>query len=214
MARGATLLHAVAAITAWAALALQLILLVGNFADEGRSAAAAIWRFVGFFTILANFLVAIVSSVAVLASDHALASARIRFAALITILLVGITYSLALRHVWSPEGWGAVADHMLHDAVPLLYLLAWLAAPHGALGRRDALWALVPGAAYFAYAVIRGAFDGWYAYYFLDLPALGVTRFLVNAAVILLGVLLISLLFLWIDKLLARRTLLPLQGLH
>lgn len=205
MTRGARLLHAVAAIIAWAALALQLILLVGNFAAEGQSAAAAIWRFVGFFTILTNFLVAIVSTAVVFASGHALASARMRFATLITILLVGITYSLALRHVWSPEGWAAVADHMLHDAVPLLYLLAWLAAPHGALGRRDALWALVPGSAYLVYALIRGHFDGWYAYYFLDLPALGVTRFLANAVVILLGLLLMSLLCLWIDKLLARR---------
>ena len=51
---------------------------------------------------------------------------------------------------------------------PILFLLFWAAAPHGELKWSDLKWALVPPALYLAYALARGAVDGWYAYWFLD----------------------------------------------
>lgn len=39
----------IAALTGWAGLALQLVLIVGNLGP-----AVGTWRFVGFFTILTN----------------------------------------------------------------------------------------------------------------------------------------------------------------
>ncbi|MBW8297253.1 Pr6Pr family membrane protein [Sphingopyxis sp.] len=157
------LLHALSAVVAWAALALQLAVLAGRFAETGQTFGEALWRFVGFFTILTNLFVALVASTAALAPQRWLASAPTRYAALVAILLVGIVYSLLLRHIWSPQGWQAVADHALHDASPLLFLLAWLAAPHGGLGWRSALWAVAFPFAYLVHALGRGAFDGWYA---------------------------------------------------
>ena len=47
-------------------------------------------------------------------------------------------------------------------------MIVWILAPNGSLGRRDFAWALVPPVLYAAYAMVRGAMDGWYAYWFLD----------------------------------------------
>jgi hypothetical protein len=44
----------------------------------------------------------------------------------------------------------------------------WALMPHGELKWGDMKWALIPPALYLAYALARGAFDGWYPYYFLD----------------------------------------------
>ena len=200
----ARLLAAITALVAWLGLALQLILLIGQFTDTGQSAAAAIWRFVGFFTILTNIFIAVVASAAALAPDHRLASARMRFSALVTILLVGITYTLALRHLSQPTGWDAVANHALHDATPLLSLLFWLVARDGTLGWRDIVWGLVPGFLYFLYALARGAFDGWYAYYFLDPATLTLPEFLRNVVLLLAALSGLAAMFVAIDKGVAR----------
>ncbi|WP_033074876.1 Pr6Pr family membrane protein [Sphingopyxis sp. MWB1] len=208
MQKSARWLHLLAALVAWAALTLQLVVLVQRFDADGQSVAAALWRFFGFFTILTNLFVAIVASTAALRPCHALAAPRCRLAALAAILLVGIVYSLALRHVWNPQGAQAVADHGLHDATPLLFLLAWLAAPHGGLGWRDWLWTLAFPLAYLAYALMRGAYDGWYAYYFLDPVTQGWGAFALSVATIIAGFLLIAGLLLGLDRWLADK------GLH
>lgn len=194
----------ITALVAWLGLALQLLLLIGQFTDAGQSAGVAIWRFVGFFTILTNLLVAIVASVAAVAPHHRLASTRMRFATLVTILLVGITYSLALRHLSQPEGWDAVANHALHDATPLLFLLFWLVARDGTLRWRDIVWGVVPGFLYLLYALARGAFDGWYAYYFLNPVTLMLPDFLRNIVLLLIGISALAALFVAVDKGVAR----------
>lgn len=204
MGKGARIFHGIAALAAWGALGLQLALSLAAAPEAGQSVAAAIWRFLGFFTVLTNLFVAIVATAAALAPRQALASARVRFAALVAILLVGIVYSFALRHIWNPQGWQAVADHGLHDVTPLLFLIAWLVGRHGALGWRDAPRALVFPAAYLAYALARGAVEGWYAYYFLNPAQQGWVQFLVSVAAILGGVMAAAWLVIGFDKLLAR----------
>ncbi|WP_447762327.1 Pr6Pr family membrane protein [Sphingopyxis panaciterrae] len=205
MGKGARTLYGIAALAAWGALVLQLSLSLSVAPEAGQSVAAALWRFLGFFTVLTNGFVAVVATAVVLAPHHRLASTRMRFMALVSIAIVGIVYSLALRHIWDPQGWQAVADHALHDAVPLLFILAWLVAPHGGLGWRNIGWGVVPGLLYVIYAFARGAIDGWYAYYFLDPRALGWPALFGNVAAILAGVLIVALLFVAIDKLLATR---------
>ncbi|WP_144036646.1 Pr6Pr family membrane protein [Sphingopyxis witflariensis] len=200
----ARVLAAIAALVAWLGLALQLLLLIGQFADTGQSAAAAIWRYVGFFTILTNIFIAVVASAAALTPYHRLASAQMRFSALVTILLVGITFSLALRHLAQLNGWDAIANHALHDATPLLFLFFWLVARDGTLGWRDIVWGVVPGFLYFLYALARGAYDGWYAYYFLNPVTLTLPEFLRNIVLLLIGISGLAALFVAIDKGLAR----------
>lgn len=199
----------VAALVGLAALALQLGIIVVKEAQAGLgplpALAAGLWRFVGYFTILGNIFAAVVALAMALAPGRALAGPRVRLAAAVAIVLIGIVYSLLLRHVWNPTGWQAVADHALHDVMPPLFLLAWAMMPHGRLGFRDALWAMVPPLAYLAYAMARGAHDGWYAYWFLDPAKLGPERMALNAVALAAGFYAAGLLLVALDRALSRR---------
>lgn len=106
---------------------------------------------------------------------------------LVAIVTVGVVYSLLLRSLWNPAGLQKIADMALHDLTPLLFVILWLVMPHGALRWSDLKWALVPPALYLAYALARGAADGWYAYWFLD-PS---TQTMGELAVSIAGVLLL-----------------------
>jgi len=201
-----TIARAVAGLTAlagWLALALQLWLIVETMASEGL--AAAVWRYFGFFTILTNLFVAMVATAMALGPGGRLAGPRVRLSAATSIVFVGIVYSVALRSTHTFTGWGAVANHALHDATPLLFLAAWLLAGHGALRWRDALWALVPPLAYCLYAFARGAADGWYAYWFLDPRALALPKLAASIAVLTAAVFVIALILTAIDRWLGRR---------
>lgn len=183
--KAARIAAAIAALAAWSGLALQYWLLAGSFADEGRSALAAAWRFLGYFTILTNLAVAIVATAMAVRPEARIAGPRARLAVAAAIALVGIVYSLALRHVWSPTGAQAVADHLLHDASPPLFLLAWALAGHGGLKWRDAWWALPLPGGYFLYGMARGAAEDWYAYWFLDPASLPAAQFAGNIVLLL-----------------------------
>lgn len=159
-------------IVAWPALALQLILIIGKMTDEDSTATEAVWRYLGFFTILRILFVGLVSSALAVTDQGISTGARTRLAAVAAIVMVGIVYSVALRHVWQPEGWQAVADHAPRDVVPPLFLIAWLLSPHGHLTWKDVPLVAAPPTAYVSYALVRGQFDSWYAYWFLNPGAL------------------------------------------
>lgn len=160
VARG---IAAIAALVGWAGLSLQLALIVGNLGP-----ALGLWRFVGFFTILTNIGAALVATAIALGRRGPLAGARARLMAATSIALVGLVYSVALRALWHPTGLQKIVDVALHDATPLLFIATWILAPHSRLAWREIGWALLPAALYLAYALARGALDGWYAYWFLN----------------------------------------------
>jgi hypothetical protein len=189
----------ICAAVGWAALLLQLKLIIDNLGfDPG------LWRFFGYFTILTNIGVALVSTAVALGWRSTLAGPRARFLAASSIVLVGLVYSIALRSEWNPSGWQKVADFALHDASPLLFIMVWILAPNGALGRRDFWWALAPPALYVVYALARGAIDGWYAYWFLN-PMLQTPLDLIwNLAGMLTGFALMAVLLIWVDGWLGR----------
>ena len=192
-------IYVITAATAWAALLLQLYLIIGKMTSEGATVLGAIWRFLGFFTILSNIAVALVATAMIFTKPSAVA----RLATVSAIAFVGIVYSVALRATWQPTGWQAVADHMLHDATPVLFAVAWLSSEHGILHWRDAAWAIVAPVAYCIYALIRGAGDGWYAYWFLDPTRLDATRMVASIAALSASFIILALVFIAIDKKLA-----------
>lgn len=161
--RAARLAAMTAGLAAWAGLVLQYWIIVGNL-----GIALGSWRFVGFFTILTNLGIALIATAIAAGRARRLTSDRARLMGLTSILLVGLVYSLLLRSLWSPTGLQKVADMALHDVTPILFAGLWLLMPHGELRWRDFKWALIPPASYLAYALGRGAIDGWYAYWFLN----------------------------------------------
>jgi len=201
----ARLTAAVAAIVAWGALALQLVLIVRTMTGDGATVGEAVWRFFGFFTVLTCTLVGAVASAMALRPQSALASAPVRLATAASIGLVGLVYSLALRALWSPTGLDAVADHALHDVTPVMFLLAWLVGRHEGMSWRTALWAMPWPLAYVVYALVRGAADGWYAYWFLNPSKLAPIQLAMCVAVLAAAMVAIALLLVAIDRRLSRR---------
>ncbi len=194
-----TIIVFITAVVAWLGLVLQLDLTIGQMASQGATTLSAVWRFLSYFTIWSNIAVAIVATSMIFNR----ASAVTRLATVTTIAFVGIVFSLALRSEWQTTGWQTVANHVLHDATPVLFVMAWLGSNHGALQWRDAAYAIVAPLSYCIFALVRGAFDGWYAYWFLDPTQLGGVQMVASIAALSVSFIILALAFVAIDKKLA-----------
>lgn len=157
------LLAGATALVAWASLAVQLAIML-----NAMTLVPALWRFIGFFTILTNLLVAIMATEIASGRTDRLSGPAARMAVTAAILLVGVAYWFLLAPLWTPTGWQLAADIGLHTAVPVLAGALWFAMADGSLGWRDVTKAAIWPALYAIYAVVRGAIDGWYAYWFLN----------------------------------------------
>src|SRR5665213_207478 len=175
------------ALLAWFALALQLFLMIQGAGSDGGSILRATVNYFSFFTILTNLLVAVGLSFRFIFSESRwgrfFLRPTVQSATAVYIAVVGITYSLLLRHLWNPQGAQKIADVLLHDAVPLTYVIFWLVfVPKAALQWIHAVQWLAYPVAYMVYTLIHGLLSGWYPYYFIDVGALGLPRALGNAA--------------------------------
>lgn len=190
----ARIIAAIAALLGWVGLVLQLLLIVRNL-----GAPLGLWRFVGFFTVLTNIGAAVVATAVAFGATRGLGGARARLMAATSIIMVGVVYTVGLRSSWSPTGAQKVPDIALHDATPL-WLLLWAAAPATRLRWRDIGWALLPPAAYFIYAIARGAADGWYAYWFFDPGRQSAGQLLSTVIIMLSGFTILAALLVAIDR--------------
>lgn len=174
------------AILGWLGLALQLLVSAHLAAGAGRSPFAGIVDALCYFTVLTNLLVAIVATAGLTGGRAFLASRGVMAAAAVYILVVGLIYSLLLRSLWAPTGLHKVSDALLHDLVPLAYVIWWLCyAPKGGLRWAQTIRWLGYPLAYFAFSVLLGAFTGRYLYPFADISALGLATVLRNGVLLL-----------------------------
>ena len=199
-----------AACLAWFGLALQLLLIFQVRWQEQSSLLGGLMSFLSYFTVLSNTLAAMVLTAA--ASRHPGRLARwfrlpwVAGGVTVSIVLVGITYSLLLRNLWDPQGAQWLANEILHDVMPPLFLVYWLACVRkGQLGWRHLpLWAVYP-VLYFGWVLIRGASLKVYPYPFVNVVELGYGQVVINALGILFGFLLLGGALLWLDRRLGRR---------
>lgn len=201
----------VAAILAWLALGTQLgIILASRFAS-GASLMGGVLNFLSFFTVLTNILAAVTLTVSSRSAqgwmNQFFSRPTVLSGIAANIALVGIAYSLLLRHLWQPQGLQLLADALLHDILPALFLLYWLLfVPKGLLRWRDILnWALFP-AMYLVYALLRGAAFKLYPYPFIDAERLGYAQVFVNSGGILVGFTGISVLLMVLDSRMGKNT--------
>ena len=183
---------------AWTGLTLQMGLLVQTFITDGQGVLAAVWRFCAYFTLLTNLIVAVVMTVFALGGRP---GPNTLTATTVYIVLVGIMYHVLLATRWHPEGLLLVGNTMVHYATPILTTLFWfVCAPKGVHKWTDAFWWLIYPAAYLVYYVVRGAQDGFYAYYFIELPKIGARLFAENTSGIMAVFVLMGLEFVALDK--------------
>lgn len=201
---------AITALLGWFALGLQLTILVQNTTAKGDGLAVAIVTYFSFFTILTNLLVAISFTAQAGWAHHAFGQffsrPAVKAGLALYITIVGIIYSLLLRRLWQPTGWQKIADMLLHDLIPVLTIVCWLAfEPKGKLKWKHALWWMTYPAVYLAYSLIRGAIAHTYPYPFIDVAKLGWKQVLINASFLALAFLSLGLMYIAIDRLLGLR---------
>lgn len=203
---------AVIAVVVWFALMLQFALMVNvNLSTEGGSIARAISRFLAYFTILSNTLVATSLTTRLLAPQSALAAffARpvVETGIMMAIVTVGLIYVAVLQQTWNPQGLQLVADLLLHYFTPLAFLAYWLLfVIHGTARWQHAfVWPIYP-LAYAVYALIGGTITSFYPYPFIDVATLGYPRVFINIIVLLAAFVVGGLLVVAFDRALGRRT--------
>ncbi|MGU3348553.1 Pr6Pr family membrane protein [Pseudomonas monsensis] len=190
----------------WAGLSIQLYLIFLARLSVDASLLGGLVSFFSYFTVLTNTLVATVLTCAVTRRESAaqrwFLQPWVSSAIAVSITVVGLAYSLLLRHLWHPQGWQFIADELLHDVMPLLFLgYWWCCVPKGTLRLWHLpLWLIYP-LVYFIYALLRGHLLGAYAYPFIDVAVLGYPQVLINAGGILAGFVLIGLLLIGLDRL-------------
>nr|WP_223452521.1 MULTISPECIES: Pr6Pr family membrane protein [unclassified Pseudomonas] len=196
---------AVAAVLGWAGLSIQLYLIFYSRWTLGASLLGGLVSFFSYFTVLSNTLVATVLTCALTSRESAarrwFLQPGVSGAIAVSIAVVGLAYNILLRHLWHPEGWQWLADELLHDVMPLLFLAWWwLCVPKGTLRLRHiALWVIYP-LLYFAYALLRGHLLAVYPYPFIDVDKLGYPQVFVNAGGLLAGFVVIALLVIALDR--------------
>lgn len=172
---------------AWFGVLLQLWLSLRS----GKTVAAGLTAFFGFFTVLTNIFVALLSTLPLACggtrAGRWFGTDTMRGCATTAIVFVGIAYHFLLRNLWAPEGGQWVADMTLHYAVPIALFAYWIwrppRQPIPALAPLS--WSLYP-ALYFAYVLLRGQLIGSYPYHFIDAASIGYGRTLLNAVGLLL----------------------------
>ena len=201
---------AVAALLGWSGLAIQLYLILYSRWSLEASLIGGVVSFFSYFTVLSNTLVATVLTCEWTSRESAarrwFLQPWVSSAIAVSITVVGLAYSVLLRHLWHPEGWQFLADELMHDIVPLLFLAYWwVCVPKGTLRLRHiGLWVIYP-LVYFAYVLWRGHVLAVYPYPFIDVDKLGYPQVFVNAGGLLAGFVVIALVVIGLDRWHARK---------
>ena len=196
---------AVAAVLGWAGLSIQMYLIFYSRWTLGASLLGGLMSFFSYFTVLSNTLVATVLTCELTSRESAarrwFLQSSVSSGVAVSIAVVSLAYNLLLRHLWHPQGWQWLADELLHDIMPLLFLVYWWwCVPKGRLRLGHiALWVIYP-LLYFGYSLLRGHLLAVYPYPFVDVEKLGYPQVFINAGGLLAGFVLIALLMVGLDR--------------
>lgn len=161
-----------------AALSLRMQFDASRALPGSGSAADTLWRLAGYFTILTNLLVALMTALVALRWR---VPGGLAYAAVLAIVMVGLVYHTLLAGLNDPQDLAWWADQGLHMAVPLLMLGWWLMfapAPRWQALISGMIWPMV----YLIYALLRGGVTGFWPYPFLDAARLGWGGVALNSA--------------------------------
>ena len=190
------------------ALGLQFSISIPAYLANGMGLLEALVQFFSFFTILTNIAITLIylSALAGWSWLNWFRTPQTRAMMTGVMLLVMIFYHVLLRPIWQPEGLFLVCDYLLHYAAPVLFALWWGGTQeHGAVDYRDAPAMLVPPLVYLAYVMARGALTNAYPYPTLDAFELGYGQVALNVVMVAIGLIILYLITIGIDRALARR---------
>ena len=157
-----------------AAAGLVLAAIITQIADQLGAGVFVPSEYFSYFTVQSSMMnVVVLAAGAVLAlrlpRDTVLYTG-VRMAALSYAIVTFAVYNGLLRSL-PPTGYVGIQwpNEVEHVWIPLYLILDWLLAPGRArLGWRWAWAAIAYPLAWCAYTLLRGAFDGWYPYGFIN----------------------------------------------
>ena len=190
------------AIIVWFAVLAQFYLIIEN---RVAPVTETIIRFFSFFTILTNILVAVYFTIKALGRDQ-LDKAGLLTAITVYITIVGLVYQVLLRHIWQPTGLQMVVDELLHSVNPLLVISYWYLFEKKFFVQYKEVfkWMIYP-VVYLLYILTRGSFSGFYPYPFINVSEIGISQTLLNGLFLLLFFYAVSVLFIFIGRMLSKR---------
>jgi hypothetical protein len=196
---------ALIALLAWLAFAAQIDLTIDRMILRGFGLIDGIERITSYLTNLTIFVVAVSFSCVALGARTApgrfFRKPPVLTAVVVYIVFVGLAYNFLLRHLWTPTGYRALLNEVLHTVVPLLCALYWLLfVPRFPLLLRDCLFWLIYPLGYLLVTFWRGSETDFYPYPFIDVSELGYARVLVNTALLLCGFFLLMGVFIAINQ--------------
>lgn len=195
---------------AYAGLVLQFSTLSHTLLSQGKTWLQCIVQFFSYFTVTTNTLVAVTTTIALCAPQtkwgRRCAKPSAITAIAVYIVVVGLVYNIVLRPLSHLQGWNRVGDELVHSAVPLLYTSYWLgfATKGSVMISRSVRWLLYPFL-YLVYTFVHGTMANWYPYPFMNASEIGYGGFWLNSFYLLLLFILLNILFISIDKWLAKR---------
>ncbi len=190
-----------AALLGWVTLGIQLY----QNCQAAGSLLGGLDVFFSYFTVLSNILVTLVLTCAATAGDSTvrrfLLSPSVQGGASVSVMLVALVYNLLLRVPWSSQEFQWVPDELMHDVMPVLFLLYWwFCVTKGRLQWWDVGPWLIYLLVYFICILLRGRLIDSYPYSFIEVDTLGYPQVFINAGGVLLGFALLSLALIAVDR--------------
>lgn len=195
------------AVVGWVALTLQYLLMVGP--AQPAALIGLTVNFFSYFTIVTNILAALVLTVPLIRADSRLgrwcASEGVRAAVAMYIAVVGLTYHFLLADAWAPQGLAWLANDLLHYVMPIAVVADWLLfTPKGRLRWIDPVKWLAFPLIYVVWTLVHGYASGWWPYWFMNVPALGLAKAGFWAGVMLALFLVVGLVLAGLDRVMGR----------
>jgi hypothetical protein len=196
------------ALITWATLFVQLILVVIIKSLTGDSVIDAAINYLSLFSVEANIAVAMVLTIPLLFKRGPLFRffdcTSVQAMVVVYSFMVFMIYDLVLHDLWVAEGIQFVLNYLLHNAIPLAYIVWWFNfGDRGKLKYWHSIPWLIAPIVYMTITLIRGWFIGYYPYPFIDVERIGMATVIYNTVGMLFIFWLVGLLMVWIDR---RRT--------
>ncbi|MBW4705827.1 Pr6Pr family membrane protein [Micromonospora sp. RL09-050-HVF-A] len=199
------------------AVAFRLAIVISVLAGIVLTALgpATVTGLLPYFTIQSNLAVGLFAGYAAWRAGQSRPEppSALKGAVTLYITITGVVYHLVLANPASPFAMAqpdrgpaeAVGNQFLHTVVPLLALADWtLFDERGRLRLRYAAWWLTFPLAYLGFALVRGLIVHRYPYPFVDAGQLGYAGVTVSAVFFAVAFWLLGLLFVGVDRALAR----------
>jgi hypothetical protein len=152
-----------------------------------------------YFTIQSNWLIAAVMFFSF--NTHRAINQPLLAAATLYIAITGIIHLVLLQPTANYQGWNAFSNLLHHYLTPVLAIIIWLhREDRGQLKWKHALYWLSFPLLFVGYWLIRGPLVGYYAYFFIDVAALGWAGFFMWIVILCMVFGLLGCTLIWHDK--------------